>query len=974
MSTPPSKLSAFRSYNYHHILAICDSTETADALSRSTNEDVWHHPAANASELGRYSPKYVAGDDSMQYCILINGSVDASFVIQSAKWSAATAANATPGDKSTSVAVEGSLSILEPKGIVFLDQIVRCCKGLGIDSSQAIWVLKTVFVGFGFDPSVGEFVDRITDVSPIQFITTDIIGSFTEQGGIYDVQFVAMGGGAARLPQYSKLPLSMNISGAPTLGGTLKKLEATIAEMYKPYYDCVVAQLTSAVVAAGNDPTPIINALLPVKYEIRYDCAYELYTVSDQAQSAKNSADCRSPATIATRSNSSIEDIIHRIMSTSPEVKKDMTEGVNDIKYEYKIHAVMSSSRNSGPTVTYTVERFMRPKELMKVGGFEAFSDFEKGTANDPIMDPQLRKNIIRFDYIYTGKNIDILEFEMKMNTGNAYLQIASMTNTFKGQLDGAPNKTTTVATDDQTLLTRGGAMAPIPVFFGSQISSTAFKNSMNNINSAQAAWTMAKHASLEISEATMKIVGNLNFLGSIGNYTSPKFHEDRPVGNCEKTDQQKNSPDTNWGIGPSFALIKIKMPRNNDDIELFSGKGSGTSKDYAVDFWFDGYYYIYGFENDFSDGAFTQTLQLLGIPQKGIIQTLDNKDAREKESDLTKKITSCFDSAVGCGQPETAGSGSVPPVAAPVVDKGTAKPHGPEPTTKSDSDVVNKGTKTPADVKGWANAKPAIRDSITNAAAATGTNPTTLAQMAALESRFGANTHNPKSSATGTFQIVSKTWTDVVNRGGVPGVPPGTPFSEASDPAKNAAVAAVLMRDNQKAIVRAGGAPNINSVSAGDTYMAHFAGVGGASAVIKADLATSGSMTVKEAYKKYLSNGESSFNKQAAANPTILNDSTTVGEFRARAAAAMANSSGFGSSKVSGTDAAKSIRVNESITEPNIRGRTARVGLSRANDCKVVENKSPTAQTCDEARPDEGRSRLEIAPTPTPSAPPSGP
>jgi hypothetical protein len=365
----------------------------------------------------------------------------------------------------------------------------------------------------------------------------------------------------------------------------------------------------------------------------------------------------------------------------------------------------------------------------------------------------------------------------------------------------------------------------------------------------------------------------------------------------------------------------------------------------------------------------------MLGIPQKGIVDTLDNKDAREKESDFTKKIASCFDSAIGCGQPEaTGGTGStVPPVAAPAVKNGVAQSIGPTPTTKADSDVVNKGTKTPADVAGWSSASPRVKDSIINASAKTGVNPTTMAQMAALESKFGANTHNPNSSATGTFQILRGTWDQVVNRGGVPGVPPGTPFSEASDPDKNAAVGAVLMRDNQKAIVRAGGATDINSVSAGDTYLAHFAGAGGAGAIIKADVATSGSMTVKEAYKQYLSGGEAAFERQKKANPTILNDQTTVGEFRARAASSMAKSSGFGSSRVSGVDTEKAIRINDSLIEPNVRGRTARVGLSRANDCTTQDTKTPTAKSCDEARPDEGRDRIPTATqstTPVPTGP----
>ena len=214
-----------------------------------------------------------------------------------------------------------------------------------------------------------------------------------------------------------------------------------------------------------------------------------------------------------------------------------------------------------------------------------------------------------------------------------------------------------------------------------------------------------------------------------------------------------------------------------------------------------------------------------------------------------------------------------------------------PEPTTKADADVAIRNVQAPADVKGWSKASPAVQDSILTAARETGTNETTLAQMAAIESNFGANTHNPKSSAAGTFQIVRKTWNGVVGSGRVPGVPPGTDFSQASDPATNAKVAAVLMHQNQDSLKKVCGVTTADEVSPGDTYLAHFLGVGGASAVIKADNESGGNMTVKDAYYNKFGNYKA-YEQAKASNPSIINDNTTVNQLRTGAAVSMANTS----------------------------------------------------------------------------------
>ena len=198
MSTPANRLASYRSYSYYHILAICYCTHTASALSVSTSPNKWKH--ATTGTLGPYSPQPVSSTDAGNYCVLINGATDAAFTISTVNWSSTTAGGATPGDRYTSVALEGSIDISEPKGIVFLDQIVKCCVALGVDFSNSTFVLKTFFTGFGFEPGVGDFVDTLTDIAPLMFTVTDVTGSFTESGGIYHMEAVSSVDGTARLP------------------------------------------------------------------------------------------------------------------------------------------------------------------------------------------------------------------------------------------------------------------------------------------------------------------------------------------------------------------------------------------------------------------------------------------------------------------------------------------------------------------------------------------------------------------------------------------------------------------------------------------------------------------------------------------------------------------------------------------------------------------------------------------------------
>lgn len=926
MSDPANRLSSYRSYSYYHILTICDSSETANLISQSTDIDTWQHPSDGTLPLGKYSPK-LASNGVGKYCVLINGSTDSAFVITNARWSSATAAAATQLDRNTSIAIEGSLQISEPKGVVFLDQIVKCCAELGVDAATAVFSLKTFFTGFGYESTVGDFVDTINDIPPLQFIAYDVVGSFTQDGGNYEMQFVSCVNGASRLPQYSKASTGFSFTAGQTLQDTLNRLQQTIQQNYDSYYQCVIAQVKQAARAEGQDPTKIVQNLRYVNYVIEVGSDYlqnpSLYTVTDQPDQLKDLAGCNHPAKLIFPPGTSIEDAIHGIMARCPRVKQDMSRG--DVstgrKYEYKIHTAVQSTRAGGNnselvyTVYYRIERFLRPKDI---------STFESFAQGSPENDPSLARNIIKFDYIYTGINTDVLDFDMKVNMGLAYLQTATLSNTYKEQLQTTPTKYTAPSAPGQTQLVRAGKLAQIPVFFGSQVRTPSTRNTHNAADSIQAAYTMTQHASIEMSDASMRIMGNTNLLGTVNSTSSPHNLVQKITTPSNDQQQSKEADFGDWGFIPAFVKVKIKMPRNNDDISLLTGASdpnsqtsSSSSRDYAQDFWFDGYYYVYGIEHNFEDGVFTQQLQMVGIPQYGLFQQQTSNDG--KELDFTESVGACFDEVADCGSKKltTVATNNTTAIPEPIAGSTTINP-----TNINDAKTVNNTIASPTDVNGWqSQASPTVREAILKAASIKGVNASTLAQIAAIESNFGRNTINPLSNARGVFQVIPSTWKGLVRAGKIPDVDPAQSIESLplrDDPQYSAYAGAALMKDNQTGLINSFG-----EASPGDLYLAHFLGLGGARRIIRADINQGHTTSLQDALGSlYIS--------YANANPTIFSKYKTVGELRNWAETKMA-----GSAKYRPTVIAQVPPTNSPSTS-----RDAKTVVSVTKDCSLVQDK----------------------------------
>lgn len=994
MSRPENPLSRYRSYNYYHVLCVCNTTATADALAEQTDPNKWMHPTGpqtgegiDSSQdtfdmLGKYAVKYVKipkqQDTYGKYCVLINGATDAGLTITRAKWDSITAAAATVMDHSTSVAVEGELNISEPKGVIFLDTLVNCCLAMGIDAANAIFVLKTFFVGYpdwkgSGDASVGDTIPTpeeflITDIDPIRFVAYDITGSFGETGGQYQMNFVALAYGVPRLPQFSKTASGFSFDAGETLLDTFQRLQSVVRTNYDQLFRCVEDTVRS-------DPSTqdFAESLSRVKYTIELDEEYMHagYSVSNTQSQSKDKDGCNTPSLLNFPSNMSIEDAIHLIMKHCPRVQSDMADGIERngtrIHYEYKIHPAYSSVQVGNRIeheVRYFVKRFLRPASINL---FDLASNDEESVA--------LRNNTIEFDYLYTGKNIDILEFDIKLNMGLQYLQIATINNTLKDQMQQTPSSIKHVPEMAKKQLGRFGQATQIPVMFGTQIKTPSLRNNQDISQSAEAGYSLSKHSSIEVQDASMRIYGNPRLLSSVNRSTSPSTIGVPDTGNKDAGSFYS------WGTIPAFAKVNIRMPRNNDDIALFgqdvSDVGANGDIGFTKEFWFTGHYYVVAVEHVFDNGEFYQTLEMVGIPQSKA--TMAAQGQGESGLSTQKTIETCFDNTIPRTGAQPTSTNNTPaqlphPTPSAIEEKltegtitNTVDSVGEQiasvtdkipnvsdvvPTNLRDAEALTESAKNQISldrVKGWTAAPTSIKESVTAAAAKYDVPVGNLAAIAAAESNFNPNAVNSLTKdATGLFQFIGSTWigdkskgTGVINKFGKQiGIDSSLSRQELldlrKDPRISAEAAALLAKDDINIIKRTVGGSY--EPTPYDSYLAHFAGGPMAGQVIKMDRINP-NIALRTLYTP------AGWEKVKKANPSLITENITVGEFREEMRGVL-------DARLGGAPVVQSNRVPPQATtpQPGQRAEASRTGADTNVTAgqKLASAKAPKTQQND--------------------------
>ena len=167
-------------------------------------------------------------------------------------------------------------------------------------------------------------------------------------------------------------------------------------------------------------------------------------------------------------------------------------------------------------------------------------NDGDTTTTGDTNNFAAVKANTIEFDYLFTGNNVDVLNFDIKMNAGFSYLQVATQCNSFADQLEIVSSRSVhTPALIDE--VARFGQPSQIPIPFSTQLESKHLINTEEPVSSTQAAYTMNKAAAIDVSQSSIRVAGNLHLMNAVNEASRSSLD----IGNAVPehfTDEQNSS------------------------------------------------------------------------------------------------------------------------------------------------------------------------------------------------------------------------------------------------------------------------------------------------------------------------------------------------------------------------------------------------------------------------------------------------
>jgi hypothetical protein len=197
----------------------------------------------------------------------------------------------------------------------------------------------------------------------------------------------------------------------------------------------------------------------------------------------------------------------------------------------------------------------------------------------------------IHFEYIFTGHNVDIQDFQMKMDSGIAFLQTLTIQSTMSDQSDTINNNTSS-----GTSRGSAGNVTKLNKLDKTRSNSILFYN-------PQSRDVYARHT--KNTEATLAYRSQLSTLAALNNINLVLNITGNP-NLISGTDPAIKTSDgnTRWNNVPQYCTVDIKYPDGDFPDGIYSFN----------QFWYTGLYRILQIENVFSDGLFTQNLTLVSL------------------------------------------------------------------------------------------------------------------------------------------------------------------------------------------------------------------------------------------------------------------------------------------------------------------------------------------------------------------------
>lgn len=543
--TTENPLNAFNTYSYHHFLIVSGST----AAARRLNDPQKFFDIISNN-----------GDE--ESIVLINPLISNHYVIQEAEWMVIVTPNINERVGAQGQTI-GEYTIIEPLGVEFMSDLNEALVKVKSKVESAVFTIKTTFMG---DTGVGTGASKysfINTVQPMHHLWTDLGLTFDETGGTYKVRFVSQYDGGGVLKENRKVDMSVNLGGSDdatgvTVEDALKNVEASFNESNKKSHEAYIQAH-----GQGGSTAPK-QALSQIVIEVPESLKKPEYTVTSKTSKAAGAGN-QSPI-LAMPSGTSISDYILEVLKLS----EGLTKYCQKKKVQFRVRS-STEVKETGPEV----------KEVITFHIIEV--DTEGGDKDEPGL---------VYDFIYTGKNLDVLSFDMHIARGIAFfshMMINAGVNKDQpdekqsGEYPGSESNTDGVGTteDYATVLP---PTSPTP----GTVTHSSDPSPRMSYDQLLRSYTISSNMLTEVT-----IRGNPLILGNLA-----VTDEDMKAASDGSTDEQGEYL-AGWLQHPRFVKINVQVPTRGD-----------TSK--LKQFWYTGPYRITHVINKFKGGEFTQTLRLL--------------------------------------------------------------------------------------------------------------------------------------------------------------------------------------------------------------------------------------------------------------------------------------------------------------------------------------------------------------------------
>ena len=477
MSDPINPLDKFQSYSYHWILLAANNTEI---IRQFINPSIVGQPNLMSFVAGAKLGDEIGPNNSGAF-LICDTRKTSEFAIDNVNYKMYIA----PGDAPSKTHIIGGrldIRLIDPSGVGFFNYMKYLVdEKFETDINGVTFLLHSLFMGHT-DQGTTELVDSIS--IPMIMGESFSLTEFSTRGGIYDIGFFPITMGASgSISQFCELYETFSIKCKDALlGNAIQALENTLniksRDWFMKYNPIIKPEDKPVQDSQGAKNEDKRNGRL-VQYMITIPddwfyfkvntsgdntpetifadkrAQYEKKATEVQQKTQASTTGKEAATSFSTAINMTIPDALASLLGACPQVNalSNLEAKKNGTSKIFKTISSISSDQETVlvhfDIVEYELPDVNRAKQVIEESNNTNLTMPRKGNDVRP-------ENAIIYDYIFSGKNTDILNLDIKVN--NLFLGLTSKANIAqqsKEQLIGKPQvkPIDRNETDDKTTL-----------------------------------------------------------------------------------------------------------------------------------------------------------------------------------------------------------------------------------------------------------------------------------------------------------------------------------------------------------------------------------------------------------------------------------------------------------------------------------------------------------------------------------------